>query len=60
MRLVRVRFNKATLYFTPQELAGLLGKDPALWARAIGRGKAIRRAGRWKREREESAVPGQG
>jgi hypothetical protein len=56
LKLVRVRLNKATLYFTPQELAGLLARDPALWARAIRRGKAIKRAGRWRRKRAEGAV----
>ncbi|NSW84275.1 MAG: hypothetical protein HPY90_13575 [Syntrophothermus sp.] len=43
MALIRVRLNKATLYFTPQELTGLLAKDPALWTKAIKRGKAVLR-----------------
>ena len=33
-----------TLFFTQQELQQLLARDPALWARAVKRGKGVRRA----------------
>lgn len=60
MTLIRVRLNKATLYFTPQELTGLLEKDPALWLKAIKRGKAIRRAENARKRPERPPAPREG
>ncbi|MCL6561278.1 MAG: hypothetical protein K6U74_21320 [Firmicutes bacterium] len=43
-KLIPVRMTKAVLYLTEPELVRLLAKDPALWQKAIRRGKFVRRA----------------
>lgn len=42
-RLIEVSMTKHTLFLTERELAHLLSLNPALWAKAIRRGKFIRR-----------------
>ncbi|MGI6513514.1 MAG: hypothetical protein ACOX3D_04050 [Syntrophomonadales bacterium] len=43
-QLIEIKMPKCTLFFTQQELQQLLARDPALWARAVKRGKGVRRA----------------
>jgi len=43
---VEIRTTKCRLFLTEAELQKLLARDPALWKKALKRGKAIKRARR--------------
>jgi len=43
-KLIEIRMSKCVIYLYEQELAHLLSFNPELWAAAIKRGKAIKRA----------------
>lgn len=43
-KLIEVALTKCRLCFTERELIRLLARDPALWKKALARGKASRRA----------------
>lgn len=48
-QLIEIKMPKCTLFFTQQELQQLLARDPALWTKALRRGKHI------LRQRKEAA-----
>lgn len=57
MKLIEIRMTKHTLFLTEQELAHLLSLNPELWAKAIRRGKFIRRQRAEGRRQNEAEHP---
>jgi len=41
--MVEIKITKCTMYFTEQELNGMLARNPEMWEIGIGRGKAFKR-----------------
>lgn len=50
--LIRIRVAGALVVVSEREMVRLLGRDPALWAAALRRGKAVTRAQTAQRRRE--------
>jgi hypothetical protein len=44
LKFIEIKWGSQLLYFTAQELHGLLSRDMALWEEATRRGKAFKRA----------------
>lgn len=42
-RLIEIKMSRYTLFMTEAEILSLLAKDRELWAKAIGKGKALLR-----------------
>ncbi|MDK2879637.1 MAG: hypothetical protein PWR06_2353 [Thermoanaerobacteraceae bacterium] len=42
-RLIEIKMSRYTLFMTEAEILSLMAKDQELWAKAIGRGKALLR-----------------
>ncbi len=42
--MLEIKMTKCTLYLTEPELQSLLSRDPDLWRKALGRGKAFTRS----------------
>lgn len=42
-KLIEIKMSRYTLFMAEEEILSLLAKDQELWARAIGRGKALLR-----------------
>lgn len=58
--MLEIKLTKCLLLLTEQELQSLLRRDPELWRRALGRGKAAKRQQRFERPRGTAAGGNQG